>query len=137
MTSAGLLRRRRFEVGLTQEELAERAALSVRAIRDLERGATGRPYRHSINKLADALGLAGTDRTEFTRAARRAPREAAGPAESRVPQQLPGGVADFTGRSAELKSLADLLETDGGPADPVMVSAISGTAGVGKPNSKF
>jgi transcriptional regulator with XRE-family HTH domain/tetratricopeptide (TPR) repeat protein len=128
----GLLRRRRTEAGLTQEELAERATLSVRAIRDQERGATGRPYRHSINQLADALDLTGAERTEFTRAARRAPREVTGQVESRGPQQLPGEVADFTGRSAELKSLADLLETGRGPAGTVVVSAVGGTAGVGK-----
>jgi transcriptional regulator with XRE-family HTH domain len=127
-----LLRRRRLAAGLTQEELAERAKLSVRALRDLERGATGRPYRHSINRLADALILTDADRTEFSRMARRVRGEAGRRGGPRVPRQLPGVGADFTGRSAELKTLAGLLEADGGPVGTVVVSAIGGTAGVGK-----
>jgi DNA-binding XRE family transcriptional regulator len=44
-----LLRRYRLAAGLTQEELAERARLSVRAITDLERGARWVPqWRRAI-----------------------------------------------------------------------------------------
>jgi transcriptional regulator with XRE-family HTH domain len=35
-----LLRRLRYEAGLTQEELADRATLSPRSVSDLERGIT-------------------------------------------------------------------------------------------------
>lgn len=42
---------------LTQEELAERSGLSVRAIRNLETGHTARPRRQSLLLLARALGL--------------------------------------------------------------------------------
>ncbi len=58
---AALLRRYRDAAELTQEELAERAGLSVRAISDLERGITPRPQRTTIRLLAEGLGLAGTD----------------------------------------------------------------------------
>jgi transcriptional regulator with XRE-family HTH domain len=43
-TFGELLRRHRQAAGLTQQELAERAGLSVHGIQKLERGAT-HPYR--------------------------------------------------------------------------------------------
>jgi DNA-binding SARP family transcriptional activator/Tfp pilus assembly protein PilF len=47
-----------------------------------------------------------------------------------APRQLPGGVRHFTGRMAELRRLSGLLEESSGRA--VVISAIAGTAGVGK-----
>ena len=47
-----------------------------------------------------------------------------------APRQLPGGVRHFTGRTAELRRLSGLLEESCGRA--VVISAIAGTAGVGK-----
>jgi DNA-binding SARP family transcriptional activator len=49
-----------------------------------------------------------------------------------VPRQLPGTVRHFTGRSAELTALAGLLRQAGRPGGTVVISAIGGTAGVGK-----
>ena len=40
---ADLLKQHRLAVGMTQEELAERAGLSARGISDLERGVSRRP----------------------------------------------------------------------------------------------
>ena len=57
---AALLRRHRVATGLSQEALAERAGLSVRAISDLERGARRAPYRETVRLLADALALVRT-----------------------------------------------------------------------------
>jgi tetratricopeptide (TPR) repeat protein/transcriptional regulator with XRE-family HTH domain len=51
------LRRARRTAGLTQEELASKTGLSVRAISDLERGLTARPRRSSLQLLTDALEL--------------------------------------------------------------------------------
>ncbi|WP_432894298.1 helix-turn-helix domain-containing protein [Kribbella sp. CA-245084] len=51
-----LLRRHRRSARLTQEELAERSGLSVRAISDLERGRTARPYRTSVPELDRSVG---------------------------------------------------------------------------------
>jgi hypothetical protein len=54
-----------------------------------------------------------------------------------VPRELPADVAGFTGRAVELAEL-DLLLTagaggePGGVPGPVLISAVSGTAGVGK-----
>lgn len=48
-----------------------------------------------------------------------------------VPKQLPPGPRQFTGRGDELDRLDTLLR-DGPPAGAVVISAIAGTAGVGK-----
>jgi predicted ATPase/DNA-binding XRE family transcriptional regulator len=42
---------------LTQEELAARSGLTVKAIGALERGERRRPFPHTVRALADALGL--------------------------------------------------------------------------------
>jgi transcriptional regulator with XRE-family HTH domain len=136
-----LLRRRRRAAGLTQDEPAERAGLSVRAVRDTERGAS-RPHRRTIGRLADALGLAGAGRDEFTRTAGGEPPAEAGeggraadstaaPAQAR-PCQLPATAADFTGRPGELKTLTGLLDQGERPPGTVVITAIGGTAGVGR-----
>jgi len=54
--------------GLSQEELADKSGLSVRAISNIERARTARPYATSIRLLADALGLAGQARADLMRA---------------------------------------------------------------------
>ncbi len=140
-----LLRGHRAAADLTQEELAERSGVSVRAIADMERGRTGRPYRRSVSLLADALTLTGTAREEFARSARPRAGQAAGqaagaqphageprdhvPDRTGRPHELPADVPAFTGRAAELAELDRLLA---GPAPAVLISAVSGTAGVGK-----
>ncbi len=73
VTFGDLLRRYRIAAGHTQEELAERAHLSVDAIGTLERGTRRAPRRDSVALLADALSLAGDERAAFEVAARRAP----------------------------------------------------------------
>ena len=83
-----LLRRLRSAASLSQEELAERAGLSVRGISDLERGLRQAPRLETVRLLADALGA----RTRTT-ARRSSPRRgppcggralAAAPAHSRL-----------------------------------------------------
>jgi tetratricopeptide (TPR) repeat protein/transcriptional regulator with XRE-family HTH domain len=136
-TFGAMLRRRRFAAGLTQEELAERATLSVRTIRDLEHG-TSQPHLRTVVLLADALELAEPDRAELTRVARPAPGEPdPGPGRApeppqAAPRQLPAAPADFTGRSAELKALAGTLDRGDTMPGTVVITAIGGTAGVGK-----
>ncbi|SCL15926.1 ATP-binding protein [Micromonospora inyonensis] len=88
-----LLRGHRLAAGLTQAELATRAGIGVRTVRDLERGRSSRPQRTTVDLLADALGLNGPDRAAFREAARGRvatdlPEEAAPPA-----ALLPAGVA--------------------------------------------
>jgi transcriptional regulator with XRE-family HTH domain len=143
------LRGHRIRVGLTQEELAERSRLSIRAIADMERGRTIRPYRGSVGRLADALMLAGPDREALERAARQSPRIAGTPRLHAVadrparrlaqipdrvtePRHLPPAIPHFVGRSAELSALTGVLPGPSPAGGAVPVAAIVGPAGVGK-----
>ena len=51
------LRTYRVAAALSQEALAARAGLSLRAVSDLERGARRAPRLETVRLLADALGL--------------------------------------------------------------------------------
>ncbi len=126
MDSFGVrLRRLRRAAKLTQEALAEKSGLSGQAVGALERGDRRYPHRETLDRLADALGLAGDDRAAFAAAAAR-PGSPAGT--TAVPRELPGGIAAFTGREAELERV---LGRFGEPRQGVVV-AIAGMAGVGK-----
>ncbi len=72
-----VLWRFRARAGLSQEALAERAGVSARAIRTLERGRRRQPHPHTLSALAQALGLT---QAEVLLAALAAPPAAAGPA---------------------------------------------------------
>src|SRR3979490_1698680 len=88
------LRHQRVAAGLTQEDLAERSGVSVRAIADLERGRTRRPYPSSVRALARALGLpetAGAERVARYRAGGAASGDAA--LDERAEQAGAGGGA--------------------------------------------
>jgi transcriptional regulator with XRE-family HTH domain len=65
-----LLRSLRERALVSQEELAARAGVSVRAIGNLEQGGVGQPRGASVRLLADALGLVGPERRQFEDAAR-------------------------------------------------------------------
>jgi len=64
---ADLLVELRLARGLSQEALAARAAVSVRAISDLERAMTRRPHRETVRALADGLALDAGERDRFER----------------------------------------------------------------------
>ncbi len=57
------LRTFRASAELTQEELAARSGVSVRAISDLERGVKTRPQRATVRLLADGMELTETERS--------------------------------------------------------------------------
>ena len=116
---------------MTQAELAGKTGLSVRAISDLERGVTARPHRASVALLADALGFDPAGHDELA-AARRRPRDTALAAGPIVPRQLPAAVHNFVGRAAELCALTGRLDQGEAGSNTVVISAIGGTAGVGK-----
>src|SRR5215510_1215825 len=65
-----LVRRHRTAATLSQEALAERAGLSVRAISDLERGVRQVPRLETVRVLAAALERPESDRAELLAAAR-------------------------------------------------------------------
>src|SRR5260221_11555454 len=60
-----LLRRLRFEAGLTQGGLAEAASLSPRSVSDLERGVTLTARKETARLLADGLELMRPARGTF------------------------------------------------------------------------
>jgi tetratricopeptide (TPR) repeat protein/transcriptional regulator with XRE-family HTH domain len=138
------LRACRRSAGLSQEELAERSGMSIRAISNLERGRTRRPHPDSVRRLADALQLHEQGRAQFVAAA--GLRAAAAPVTTApderlsraghgqvIPRQLPAPVRQFAGRASELAELTALLN-DARARTPaaVVITAIDGTAGVGK-----
>src|ERR1700678_53184 len=66
LSTGVLLRRYRNVAGLTQQELARRAGVSVGAVRDLEQGRTRRP--RALSALADALMLSPAQAGELVQA---------------------------------------------------------------------
>ncbi|HEU5438786.1 MAG TPA: helix-turn-helix transcriptional regulator, partial [Ktedonobacterales bacterium] len=106
ITLATLLRRHRTAAGLTQEELAERAKLSVRAISDLERGVRRAPHKDTLELLIAAMGLRAEDAGLLRDAVRRLrpPRAAATLAAdvtnsaSTLPMGIPIPVTPLIGR---------------------------------------
>jgi tetratricopeptide (TPR) repeat protein/transcriptional regulator with XRE-family HTH domain len=121
-----VVRMHRRRAGLTQEELAEKTGLSVRSIGKLEAGRIAAPRPPTVRLLADAFGLSGADRDHFCQASSR--QADAGPA---TPAQLPADLHSFAGRRAELDHLDAVLTPDEHPG-AVVITAVSGTAGVGK-----
>ncbi|WP_203996545.1 helix-turn-helix domain-containing protein [Virgisporangium aurantiacum] len=144
-----LLRRLRTATRLTQEGVAAGSGLSVRSIREIERGIVRYPRPDSVRRLADALGLAGEERTRFERLARAgywtdraqrlspqdlSPRDLSPqppPAPALPPRaaQLPALISDFVDRSELLAGLDGML-----PAvdSAVTVVVVTGGGGSGK-----
>jgi transcriptional regulator with XRE-family HTH domain len=61
---ANKLQRLRFGLGLSQQELAEKAKVSPDTIVRWEKGRGTRPHARAIKKLADALGVTPNDLLE-------------------------------------------------------------------------
>ncbi|MFJ9792460.1 helix-turn-helix domain-containing protein [Streptomyces globosus] len=136
---AALLLRLRAEAGLSQEELAHAAGVSVRALSYMERGHSRGPQRRTVQALAAALGLDGAGARELEHTAslgrpRRAsaadvPPPAAAPdavAQTGAPDLLPRAPRGFHGRAAELDALTRAT------AGEAPVCLVVGPAGVGK-----
>lgn len=118
-----LLSAYRAAAGLTQEELAARASLSVDAVGLLERGGRTSPRTSTVRALADALGLDLRERETFAAAARRRHR----PPALRVPPDLRLPATPFVGRERELARVRALL------ASPdVRLLTLTGSPGAGK-----
>ena len=125
-----LLRRHRLAAGLTQEQLAERAGVSVRGVSDLERGLHRTPHAETLRRLVEALAL---DTGE--RAALQALREEAGPRrpvadQSQAPRRrwaasLPLPLTSFVGRAQQVDELRRLMRRE-------RALTLVGAGGVGK-----
>jgi len=64
-----LLRFFRLRAGISQQDLATRAGMSARALRDIEQGRVERPRARTVHGLAAALDLGETDRAALLAAA--------------------------------------------------------------------
>ncbi|ROO86604.1 putative ATPase [Actinocorallia herbida] len=128
---AAHLRRFRQAAALSQEELAERAGLTAKAVGSLERGERRRPYPTTVRALADALGLADEDRRILAEAAQGGSPPPAPPEPRAAPvigrTAFPVPPTPILGRDRELAEVVALLRT--GPARLVTVT---GPGGVGK-----
>jgi predicted ATPase len=127
---ADLLLDLRVQAGLSQEELADRAGLSVRTIRELEAGRVARPRKDSVRLLAEGLGLRDGDAGRFLAAAGHASVRPviamADPAPMglrwRGTRPIPDGLV---GRDAELEEIEKLLRQN-------RLVTLVGPGGVGK-----
>jgi transcriptional regulator with XRE-family HTH domain len=138
----GLLRGWRHQQLLAQEQLAERCGLSVRTIRNLEAGRVRRPRAATVRMLAKGLQLAGWEREQFEAAGRPASpvgQPAVPPSpDDTASRQLPPGIADFGGRTEQVRPLRDLLgrALDGlegqAKVTAVAISVVADKAGVCK-----
>src|SRR6204780_4440335 len=113
---------------------------------DHELGARQEAFRHRVQNsglvtqsFADPAALGQLVERSLQELAKRRARINRGIAREQVrairevPRQLPAAVADFTGRAAELRALIRMLDQAGaGTPGTVVISAIGGTAGVGK-----
>jgi predicted ATPase/DNA-binding XRE family transcriptional regulator len=124
---ADLLRHYRTAAGLSQEDLAERSGLSVRAISDLERGIRTRPRFETVRMLADAMKLGLSERANLLSAA----RPSGALIEQRVtPPAIPAlsiPPTSLVGREADAAEVAALLR-DG----ETRLLVLTGAGGVGK-----
>ena len=134
------LRTFRSRAGLSQEALAERAGLSATTLKALERGQRQRPHLNTIAHLADALGLAETDRDELlsvsagaeqTTGSVYAPDADVGSSEAKVIRlrRLPLALSSFIGREVEVEEVRSLLDPKGSVTRLV---TLLGPGGVGK-----
>jgi len=131
-----VVRGHRRRLGLTQDELAGKAGISPRHIRLIEAGRIAGPRPGTVRMLAEAFGLAGVEREAFQASAASGAEPATDAGERSearpVPAQLPLDVPGFAGRQVELARLDAVMVGVGERPAAVVVSALAGTAGVGK-----
>ena len=127
ITRRDRLARRRKALGLTQEAIAGLLGVERSTVTRWERGESA-PQPWLRPRLARVLHVS-PDRLEEL-------LDAGGPGKGSLttaPRQLPAAIADFTGRAAELAALSRIADDAGtGAPGTVVISAIGGTAGVGK-----
>jgi tetratricopeptide (TPR) repeat protein/transcriptional regulator with XRE-family HTH domain len=124
------LAERRKALGLTQEALADLLGVERTTVVRWERGETA-PAPPIRPKLARALRVPTDRLEELLTPDAPGGLERADPDTGTRPRQLPSAVPQFTGRTAELEALTKVLD-GAGALVTVVISAIDGTAGVGK-----
>lgn len=117
-TLGGVLRRARRAMGLSQQELAERAGLTASGVSQLERGVRTRPYPSTIRALADALELDTEARTALLDAATMSGGD-------RLDRESLPPSPDLIGRERDLSRLLALLAAH-------RLVTVTGPGGVGK-----
>ena len=136
-----LLRQFRLDAGLTQQQLAERAKLSVEAISTLERGARTPSLRDTVNSSARALGLSAerqallgsasalphaTRQRERSEALNASLLRLVRPDAQATPRHnLPAQLTSLVGRQSEIAEIAALLREH-------RLLTVVGAGGVGK-----
>jgi predicted ATPase/DNA-binding CsgD family transcriptional regulator/DNA-binding XRE family transcriptional regulator len=125
------LRRHREAAGLSQEELAERAALTANAISALERGERQHPYPQTLRALADALNLSDADRSALIASVpdrvRPQRSDEAISAARHVALLLPSEPTPLLGRVDEMRIIREQLVSPN-----VRLLTLLGPGGVGK-----
>lgn len=106
---SSVLRRFRARAGFSQQELAERASISVQAISALERGSRKAPYRYTLDRLAEALSLTADERSELQRSAKRGSGQETTAAAASAPNNLPRQLTAFFGRDDAVREIVALL----------------------------
>jgi predicted ATPase/DNA-binding XRE family transcriptional regulator len=115
----------RVTAGITQEELATNAGLSVHAVSALERGERRRPHMETVRALAAALGLKEAARDALVKTARAPDDEPAFDELGGSP--LPIALTALLGRDADLRIVRQWLD------DPfARLITVVGAGGVGK-----
>ncbi len=116
-----LVRRHRLNVELTQEALAERASLSVRAVAHGAPRARCRARHDTVALLAEALGLDEAERGTFAAAARPA---------SPITAMRSASMPPLIGRAPELALLRGHVRPISADAPPLLF--LAGEPGIGK-----
>ena len=129
-----MLRHYRDLAGLTQEELARKAGLSVPTIGNLERGRSQTPYRSTVRNLAGALELSGEDRAGLLAALGTAPEPDARTGRQVLEGNFLGALPSrrLVGREEELGRVLGALEAVTGEAGTGRMVLLAGEAGIGK-----